>query len=76
MNITGRFIGQTSCGFVSGNVYHLKMYVDGPYISLRDRRGPGYCPYSSISTLAQNWEIPSMKDVINEHPVGNHIGDD
>lgn len=76
MNVTGRFIGNTSCGFVSGNVYHLKMYTSGPYIILRDRQGSGYCPYSSIANVAQNWEIPNTQDVVNIYPVGNHIGDD
>lgn len=76
MNVTGRFIGSTSCGFVSGNVYRIKIGADGPYISVRDIHGSGYCPYRSIATLSQNWEIPPSKDVVNVYPVGNHVGDD
>lgn len=72
MNVVGKFIGETSCGFVSGNAYHIKIFQDGPYISVRNRHGTGYCPYSSIQTLASNWEIPLKRDVKNEFPVGNH----
>ena len=71
MKARGKFIGQTSCGFVTGNVYTVKMKLDGPYISLKDVRGPGYCPYKSIATLAQNWDIPYSKDHVNEYPIGN-----
>ena len=62
MKATGRFIGTTSCGFVTGKVYEISITLlcdgAGDYIALKDLCGTGYCWYTSIRTLADNWEIP------------------
>lgn len=67
MNVKGRFIGTTSCGFITGKVYRIKIGADGPYISVRDVHDSRYCPYSSIATLSQNWEIPVKGDKDEKH---------
>lgn len=60
VKILGRFIGETSCGFVKGAVYDLVISTDTKnyFVWVKDKNGSGVCPYSSIRALAENWEIP------------------
>lgn len=75
--IIARFIGNTSCGFVTGKVYELEIYTDSKWVWVKDRKGPAQCPYSSIRLLAQNWEIPANRNAEEkESPVSNRIFDD
>lgn len=78
--VKARFIGETSCGFVSGFVYELQIYTDSRWVWARDRNSAAKCPYSSIKTLAENWEIPAKGDSRRYRPfrmpVSNHIWDD
>ena len=78
--VEARFIGETSCGFVSGFVYELQIYTDSRWVWVRDRNSAAKCPYSSIKTLAENWEIPTKEDFRRygpgEVPVSNRIWDD
>lgn len=61
----GRFIGQTSCGFVHNHQYFLKSRVGTCVIGgknvccivLTDVNSRACCPYDSIESLLQNWEI-------------------
>lgn len=58
--VIARFIGRDSCGFIHGRIYHLKIFTNGydEYLWVKSKYGKGLCPYSSIKTLAKNWEIP------------------
>jgi len=77
--IKAKFIGQTSCGFISNHVYQIKIFTDknSQYIWVKDKNSRAKCPYSSIKTLSQNWEIPTKDEFskieipINELPVSN-----
>lgn len=75
--VTGRFIGETSCGFVWGFVYELNLFTDSKWIWAKDRNSAAACPYSSIKTLAENWEIPAKEPFrrhgAEEMPVSNRI---
>lgn len=78
--IKARFIGSTSCGFISGFTYEIKIYTDkkDKYVWVKDLHGYGICPYSSIDTLAKNWEIPTHKDFnknlrICDYPPSNNL---
>lgn len=62
MAIWARFIGKTSCGFVSNKVYRVDMFGDEGYIWIKAKGGHAICPYSNLKTLAENWEIPA-KDI-------------
>lgn len=64
--IKAKFIGNSSCGFISGFVYHINIYTDdnNRYVWVRDLNGSGCCPYRSIKTLAENWEIPIKDEFI------------
>jgi len=78
--VKARFIEETSCGFVSGFVYELQIYTDSRWVWVRDRNSAAQCPYSSIKTLAENWEIPAKEDSRRYRPFGmpvsNRIWDD
>lgn len=58
--IKAKFIGQTSCGFISNQVYKIKIFTDkqNSYIWVKDLNSSARCPYSNIKTLSENWEIP------------------
>lgn len=78
--ILGKFIGNTSCGFISDRVYSIKICTDDNYIWVKNARGWGKCPYRSIHTLAANWEIPTKEPLLTifgpgDSPVGNHVND-
>lgn len=78
--VKAKFIGETSCGFVSGFVYELEIYTDSRWVWVRDKHSAAQCPYSSMKTLAENWEIPTKEDFRRhgpgETPVSNRIWDD
>lgn len=52
-----KFIGKTSCGFVSGEEYYIKTEVKGKYIWLYDCNSSASCPYESMETILDNWKI-------------------
>lgn len=56
--ISGKFIGKTSCGFETGKIYDIDIRTNAPYIFVQDCRSFRYCPYDSMTSLLQNWEIP------------------
>lgn len=56
--ISGKFIGKTSCGFETGKIYDIDIRTNAPYIFVQDCRSFRYCPYDSMISLLQNWEIP------------------
>lgn len=64
--VTARFIGTDSCGFINGFVYNLNIVTDNSnqYVWVIDRRLGISCPYSSIGALAKNWEIPVTGDIL------------
>lgn len=57
---TARFIGETSCGFEKGRVYHINIYQDTElrFVWVTDAAGGGCCAYGSLKDLAANWECP------------------
>lgn len=58
-----RFIGETSCGFISGWLYEVRVErrPGSPYLWVVDLHSPGRCPYTTVGTLAANWRIPADK---------------
>lgn len=73
--VTARFIGTNSCGFINGFVYTLNIVTDNrnQYVWVVDRKLGLSCPYSSINALAKNWEIPVAGDILlgDVSPIGN-----
>ena len=59
--LPGLFIGESSCGFVSGQYYTVSMAFGSNLFWIKDLGSEAVCPYSSIQTLAQNWIIPARK---------------
>ena len=68
MKIVGKFIGETSCGFVTNQVYQIVISTDtkNQFVWVKDSRSSACCPYTNIYTLAANWEIPTQT------PIGNN----
>jgi hypothetical protein len=56
---TGKFIGKSSCGFITGRSYRIHLTWAHGYYWINSLDGPGRCPYSSAEALAKNWEIPA-----------------
>lgn len=66
----GRFIGKTSMGFVTGEVYELRSDIktiakNGHYIQpcicLYDKFSGAWCPYSSLENVLKNWDFGSSE---------------
>ena len=78
--VCARFIGETSCGFVSGRTYELEIFTDSRWVWVKDKHSGAKCPYASIKALGNNWEIPSNEPFrfgeAGEMPVSNRIWDD
>lgn len=78
--VTAKFTGQTSCGFISGRVYELEIFTDSRWVWVRDKHSAAKCPYDSIRTLGNNWEIPTKEHFrwgeVGEMPQSNRIWDD
>lgn len=60
--IKARFIGKTSCGFVTNHIYniHTKIVPMRKYescIVVYDNNSSALCPYSRMETFLDNWEI-------------------
>lgn len=67
MKVVGKFIGKTSCGFVTDRVYEIQINT-GPknrYVWVTDLHSSAACPYSNIHTLGENWEIPTSEPFRN-----------
>lgn len=52
----GKFIGKTSCGFQTNQIYEIKIFDDKGYIWIKSNNA--ICPYSSLKTIMDNWIIP------------------
>lgn len=64
-----KFIGKSSMGFVTGNVYDIKSKLQvfqkqGPsfrrlvtYICIYDNNSIAWCPYQSLEAIMQNWKF-------------------
>lgn len=78
MKVIGKFIGETSCGFISDWVYEIRIGTDkkNQYVWVKDIHSSACCPYTNIHTLGANWEIPTNEPFrqhsISEYPVGNN----
>lgn len=62
MKLKARFIGKDkSMGFSYNKIYNLKTecknLVAGPSICVYNTRGDQWCPYRSMETFLDNWEI-------------------
>lgn len=56
-----KFIGQDrSLGFRTGKKYVINIERDNDWIWVKGSFGRS-CPYKSINTLKNNWDIPSYK---------------
>ena len=55
----GKFIGKSSCGFITGNKYSIRLIWKYGYFWVISLDGLGRCPYTSAKSLAKNWEIPA-----------------
>lgn len=63
--MTGKFIGETSMGFVKGRTYDIKSRVRMVYkgnsemmcICIYDRNSNAWCPYSNLEAVMSNWII-------------------
>lgn len=80
-SVLAKFTGTTSCGFVHGVEYRVKIfthtYKGHNWIWVKDLQGVACCPYDTIQAIADNWEIPSSgKNVVTDHPVSNRIMED
>ena len=53
--MVAKFIGKTSCGFITGKVYDIKIYTRDNLIIIEDLQSNATCPYSSIKTVNDNW---------------------
>lgn len=58
--VTGRFIGESSCGFTHGFIYRVDIVVTyfPKQIWVFTLNSEAKCPYSSREDLLANWEIP------------------
>jgi hypothetical protein len=60
MKITGKFIGNDSCGFENGRIYnlyfHLMMSNKNP-MKIMVRCLTSECEYDSLYLFLQNWEV-------------------
>lgn len=63
LRTTARFTGNTSCGFITGWLYEVKVERrrGSPYLWVIDLHGPGRCPYGTIKDIAANWRMPADK---------------
>lgn len=65
----GRFVGETSMGFVHGQIYDIKSNIEPigiregsrtkmqNCIVLKDKFSAAWCPYSSLEAVMKNWEF-------------------
>lgn len=80
--MTGRFVGETSMGFIHGKVYDLRSSIEPIHfrpgyggrpeedkicIVLRDKHSKAWCPYGSLEAVLRNWEFNLI------HTEYNHI---
>lgn len=75
--MVGRFVGETSMGFIHGKVYELKSSIepigfkDGfkmdmkTCIVLRDKYSKAWCPYNSLEAVLRNWEFNLIRTEYN-----------
>lgn len=77
--MVGRFVGETSMGFIHGKLYELKSSIEPiafkddfktdmkTCIVLRDKHSKAWCPYNSLEAILRNWEFNLI------HSEYNHI---
>jgi len=53
--MVAKFIGKTSCGFITGEIYSIKIYTRDNFIIIEDTQSEAICPYSSIKVVNDNW---------------------
>lgn len=75
----GRFVGETSMGFVHGQIYNVRSEIKPLQITtnsktktqtcivLRDKDSAAWCPYGSLEAVMRNWEFNLI------HTKYNHI---
>ena len=85
LTVDAKIIGQTSCGFVTGRKYRIKITTSvqriKPFFSAKqtnwlwvfDTCGAAKCPYASIKLLAANWEIPINSETEQMNPISNRV---
>lgn len=76
MKIVAKFIGRTSCGFVSNGTYEIKMKFKDKWIWIYDLHSAARCPYSNINKVAENWRMPVEKITNTFLPESNGIWKD
>lgn len=53
-----KFIGKSSMGYKSDQVYILLTRIQGNYLWVQDKAKVGQpCPYASLKSFLKNWEI-------------------
>lgn len=52
-----KFIGITSCGFISNHIYNIKSEIKNNYIYIYAIGEKGCCPYHNLESFLQNWKI-------------------
>lgn len=61
----GRFVGETSMGFVHGKTYFIKSKIETvrvgrknvSCICIYDVHSKAWCPYEDLYVLIKNWDI-------------------
>ena len=56
------FTGKNSCGFQHGKMYELISAIETTsatkaYIVVRDGHSNNWCPYESLNSFLENWEV-------------------
>lgn len=51
------FTGESSMGYIRGEMYHLKVWLSQKWIWIKDKGEEGEpCPYESINAFLNNWK--------------------
>jgi len=55
--VVAKFVGKTSCGFISGRTYSLFTEVKYNLLWVHDLNSNANCPYKCLETFLKNWRI-------------------
>lgn len=57
MTIKAKYIGKTSMGFQTNEIYNITTKIIENHIYVYDTNGFGWCPYDSLESLLRNWKF-------------------
>lgn len=57
LRVIAKFVGKTSCGFISGRTYIIYTEVKHNLLWVHDSNSNADCPYKCLETFLKNWRI-------------------